>query len=168
MDKELEDARNQFVVSWGDMGSNWGINKTMARIHALLMISESPLSTEDVMKELSISRGNANMNLRALLNWGLARKVTVKGERREFFQSERDVWQMCCRIARERKRRELEPVVGTLEECLRKVGKGKESAFFRERLAQLLDLVLTLDFALGKIAQQEKNAIIPRLLKLLA
>lgn len=168
MDKALEEARSQFVESWGEMGSNWGINKTMGRIHALLMISEAPLSMEQVMKELQISQGNANMNLRGLVDWGLARRVAVKGERREYFQSERDVWQMCCRIARERKRREIEPVIGTLEECLGKAGKAKESALFRQRLTDLLDLVKTLDLALGKIAQQEKSAVVPKLLKLLA
>lgn len=167
MPKALQEARDEFVHSWGQMGSNWGVNKTMARIHALLMVSEKPVSTEDLMKELAISRGNANMNLRALLDWGLLRKVAVKGERREYFESEKDVWQMCCRIARERRKRELEPALRAIEECLRKAGKEKDSAYFRARLSQLYELVKTLDFALEKMAQQEKNALLPRLMKLL-
>lgn len=168
MDREFNEARQRFIESWGEMASNWGINRTMARIHALLMVSEKPLSMEDIMKELAISRGNVNMNIRMLVDWGLARKVTVKGERREFFQSEQDTWQMCCRIARQRKRRELEPLLATLDHCLKTAGTGKDSTLFRDRLSQLLELVKTLDFALAKVAEQEKNAIIPRLLKLLA
>lgn len=163
----LKDAQESFVRSWGEMASRWGINKTMARVHALLMISEEPLSTDDVMRELSISRGNANMNLRGLLDWGLVKRVSIDSERKEYFQSEKDVWNMCCRIARERKKREIEPVIGTLEDCLKAAGSGKEGAAFRRKLADLLELVKMLDFALGKLAQQEKNEAMPRILKLM-
>jgi DNA-binding transcriptional regulator GbsR (MarR family) len=158
-------AKERFVASWGEMASQWGINKTMARVHALLMASDKPLSTDDIMKELSISRGNANMNLRALVDWGLARRTSSPGERREYFSSEKDVWTMCCRIARERKRREVEPVIDTLEECI-KEAKGQDAAFAK-RLTELLELVRLLDFALGKLAQQEKKALMPRLVTLL-
>jgi DNA-binding transcriptional regulator GbsR (MarR family) len=139
----------------------------MAQTHALLMISEKPLSTDDVMEELGISRGGANTNLRALADWGLVRRVFIKRDRKEYFQSERDVWNMFCRIARERKKREIEPVIETMQECLDIAGNDRSSLFFRERVHDLLDLVRTLDYVLGKIAQQEKNTIIPRILKLL-
>jgi len=164
----LEESRSRFIDSWAEMGPKWGIPKTMAQIHALLMVAEKPLSTDDVMEELSISRGNANVNLRSLADWGLVRRVFIKGDRKEYFQSEKDVWNMFCRIARERKKREIEPVIETMQECLAMVEKDKASALFRERVGQLLDLVKTLDYVLGKIAQQERNAIIPRILKLLA
>ena len=85
----------------------------------------------------------------------------------EYFQSEKDVWNMCCRIARERKKREIEPVIGTLEECLREAGEGKEAAAFKKRMTELLELVRMLDFVLGKMAQQEKNDVMPRVLKLM-
>ena len=163
----LKASRERFVAAWGDMASNWGINKTMARIHAHLMASETALSTDEIMETLSISRGNANMNLRALADWGLVRKVSVGSERREYFQSEKDVWHMCCRIARERKKREIEPVIGTLQECLREAGEGHEAAAYRKRLKELLELVKTLDFVLGKLAQQEKNAVMPKVLMLM-
>jgi DNA-binding transcriptional regulator GbsR (MarR family) len=164
----LNEARSRFIDTWGEMGPRWGIPKTMAQIHALLMVSEEPLSTDEIMAELEISRGNANMNLRSLVDWGLIRRVFIKGERKEYFQSDKDVWNMFCRIARERKKREIEPVIENLQECLALVEKDKSSAVFRERVTELLDLVKTLDFALGKIAQQERNAIIPRILKLLS
>ena len=167
MSEGLKKARTRFVSTWGEMASQWGINKTMARVHALLMASDAALSVDEIMAALSISRGNASMNLRALMDWGLVRRVSVGSERREYFQSEKDVWNMCCRIARERKKREIEPVIGALEECLREAGDGKESAAFRKRTAELLELVRTLDFVLGKLAQQEKNAVMPRVLTLL-
>jgi DNA-binding transcriptional regulator GbsR (MarR family) len=163
----LAASRERFVAAWGDMASNWGINKTMGRIHAHLMASEAALSTDEIMAALAISRGNANMNLRGLLDWGLVRRVSVGSERKEYFQSEKDVWNMCCRIARERKKREIEPVIGTLEECLREAGTGKEAAVFRKKLTDLLELVRFLDFALGKLAQQEKNAVMPKVLMLM-
>lgn len=163
----LPEAKNRFIESWGEMGSQWGINKTMARIHALLMIGDEPLTTEDVMKELSISRGNANMNLRALIDWGLVRRISLKGERKEHFQSEKDVWTMFCRIARERKKREIEPIISSLQECLELAGKDKSSAHFKEKLSHLLNLLQMMDFGLGKLAQQGNNAILGRILKLL-
>lgn len=167
MKETQADAKDRFIHSWAEMGPKWGIPRGMAQTHALLMITEKPLSTDDVMQELAISRGNANTNLRALADWGLVRRVFVKGDRKEYFQSEKDVWNMFCRIARERKKREIEPVIQTMQECLEMVGQDKSSTFFRERVSDVLDLVKTLDYALGKIAEQERNAIIPRILKLL-
>lgn len=167
MDDRLDSSKKRFVATWGEMASCWGINKTMARVHAHLMAAEAALSTDEIMAALEISRGNANMNLRALVDWGLIRRVSVGSERKEYFQSEKDVWNMCCRIARERKKREIEPVIGALEECLREAGDGKESASFRKKLTELLELVRTLDFVLGKVAKQEKNAVMPKILTLL-
>jgi len=102
MGAELKSAKGRFVESWGQMGGAWGINKTMARMHALLMIADKPLTMDDVMAELAVSRGNASMNLRALVDWGLIRRVSLPRDRKEYFASEKDVWTMCCRIARER------------------------------------------------------------------
>ena len=105
---ELTAARDEFIAQWGIMGSSWGINRTMAQIHALLMVSTTPLSTDEIMAELAISRGNAHMNLRDLVGWGLVRSVIRKGERKEFFEAEKDVWKIFCTVVRERKRREIE------------------------------------------------------------
>ncbi len=167
MNKSLSEAKNRFLQCWGEMGSCWGINKTMAQIHALLMVSENPLSTDDVMDELKISRGNANMNLRALVDWSLVRRVFQKGDRREYFQSEKDVWKMFCIISRERKKREIEPVISALQECLTLVHHDKNSAVFRKQVESLLEFVKTSDLLLGKISQQEKSRILPLLIKLL-
>jgi len=167
MTDAYSESKHRFIHTWGEMGSKWGINKTMAQIHALLMVSEKPLSTDDIMKDLAISRGNANMNLRALVDWGLVHRVFIRGNRKEHFESEKDVWDMFCRIARERKKREIEPAIERLEECLALVRGNKSSGIFRQKLSELLDFMKTGDSLLGKIAKQEKNAVLPRLLKLL-
>ena len=149
------------------MGYQWGINKTMAQLHALLMVSEKALSTDDVMAALEISRGHANTNLRALVDWGLVRRVFQKGDRKEYFAAEKDVWKIFCTVSRERKKREIEPVLASLQECLQLAGNGKESAAFRQQLESLLELLKTADVLLGKVARQEKNKILPVLIKLL-
>lgn len=166
MSSERQEAQDQFIQTWGEMGSKWGINKTMAQIHALLMAVDAPLSTDDVMAQLRISRGHANTNLRGLVDWGIVRRVFVKGDRKEYFQTEKDIWAMFCRIARERKKRELEPAIDSLKECVALVESDKKSAQFKGRLNELLDLLKTGDRLLEKVAQQEKSSVIPRLLKL--
>jgi len=110
------EAKSQFIQTWGTLGSQWGINKTMAQIHALLMISPNPLSVEEIMDELRISRGNTSMNVRGLIDWGIVRKVLSPGERREYFTSEKEVWKLATRIANERRRRELAPMILALTE----------------------------------------------------
>lgn len=105
-----------FVALWGDMGSAWGINRTMAQLHALLYATEEPLDTDTLMARLGISRGNANTNLRALLGWGLVRKVPRDGSRKDFFEAEKDVWEITRRILEHREARELRPVLDRLDE----------------------------------------------------
>lgn len=110
------EAKEELIQAWGNLGYSWGLNKTMAQIHALLMISPKPLSTEEIMLELSISRGNANMNIRALLDWGIVSRILVPGERKEFFKSEKDIWALARQVAKERRKRELEPILKVLRE----------------------------------------------------
>lgn len=113
----LQQARNMFVRRWGEMGGYWGISRTMAEIHALLFVTRRPLCTDDVMEQLKISRGNASMNLRALVDWGLTERVHILGDRKEYFRADTDVWHMFETIMRERKRREVEPIFATLDRC---------------------------------------------------
>ncbi|HVX84636.1 MAG TPA: MarR family transcriptional regulator [Phycisphaerae bacterium] len=119
-------ARREFVDLWGQMANHWGINRTMAQIHALLMISAEPLTAEQLMDELQISRGNVSMNLRDLINWGIVRRTSVPGDRRDFFITEADVWTMFQVILRERKKRELDPLLTRLDQCLALAGKKPE------------------------------------------
>src|SRR5258706_14248285 len=142
-EQQLRIAQDLFIRRWGEMGQTWGINRTMAEIHALLYIVGQPLGTDDVMERLNISRGNTSMSLRALCDWGIIRRMHRRGERREYFESLGDVWEMFSIIATERKRREMDPVLETIKQCQRMldeshVGKAaKQEAFLitRQRLA---------------------------------
>jgi DNA-binding transcriptional regulator GbsR (MarR family) len=139
----LRSAQDNFIRRWGEMGQTWGINRTMAEIHALLYITGQPLSTDDVMARLHISRGNASMSLRALCDWGIIRRQHRPGERREYFISLGDVWEMFSIIASERKRREMDPVLETIRQCQqmldeshigRSAARQSEVALTRQRL----------------------------------
>src|ERR1043165_5223374 len=144
----LRTAQDLFIRRWGEMGQTWGINRTMAEIHALCYIVGSPLCTDDVMERLHISRGNASMSLRALCDWGIIRRLHKRGERREYFESLSDVWEMFSIIAAERKRREMDPVLETIKQCQRMLEEstlGKAAAkseavqITRQRLAGMED-----------------------------
>jgi DNA-binding transcriptional regulator GbsR (MarR family) len=113
---KLEEAKQQFIQNWGVLGTQWGINRTMAQIHALLLVSADPLSADDIMTQLQISRGNTNMNVRELMDWGIVEKVLKPGERKEFFTAEKDIWTVAMRIIKERKRREVEPILNALNQ----------------------------------------------------
>ena len=119
VEEQLRSSQDLFIRRWGEMGQTWGINRTMAEIHALLYITGQPLCTDDVMDRLHISRGNASMSLRALCDWGIIRRLHKLGERKEFFESLGDVWEMFSIIAAERKRREMDPVLETIKQCQR-------------------------------------------------
>lgn len=160
-------AHMKFVHSWGALGSSWGVNRTMAMIHALLLVSDASMSTDEVMAELEVSRGNANTNLRELVGWGLVRRVVRKGERREYFEAEKDVWSIFCIVARERKRREIDPALALLESC-REQTKGlrtKRARAFHRQLGELASFVQTASSVLERIAGSEQSKVIPAVLK---
>ena len=117
VERQLQTAQDLFIRRWGEMGQTWGINRTQAEIHAFLYITGQPQSTDDVMERLNISRGNASMSLRALCDWGIIRRMHKRGERREYFESLSDVWEIFSIIAAERKRREMDPVLETIRQC---------------------------------------------------
>jgi DNA-binding transcriptional regulator GbsR (MarR family) len=135
--QQLHTAQDLFIRRWGEMGQTWGINRTMAEIHALLYIVGGPLCTDDVMERLHISRGNASMSLRALCDWGIVRRLHRRGERREYFESLTDVWDMFRLIAAERKRREMDPVLETIKQCRRMLHKKTIGKAARTQAVQL-------------------------------
>ena len=139
----LDEARERFISQWGAMGSQWGINRTMAQIHALLMTSTDPVGTDDVMEMLEVSRGNAHTNLKELVSWGLVRIVVKKGERREFFEAEKDVWKIFTIVTRERKRREIDPALDVLSECAEasRQMRSEEGKAFHQQMRQLEEFV---------------------------
>ncbi len=142
-------ALNEFVLLWGEMATQWGINRTMAQIHALLYASEGPLDTDEIMERLQISRGNANMNLRALLDWNLARKTHQIGSRKDYFVGEKDVWIITTTIIEERQRREIKPVqraLGGVASGLRAEGEMTPAeAALAGRIEALVNLTDLLD-----------------------
>jgi len=152
---DLKEAREQFIQAWGTFGSAWGINRTMAQVHALLLISHEPLCTEDVMEQLNVSRGNANMNLRALIDWSLVRRAMKVGERKEFFEAEKDVWKVATHITRERKKRELEPLVRLLDQLEDVPGARPEAKSFRKMTHDLHDLTTRLDTLLDHSTRRD-------------
>ncbi|WP_370899177.1 GbsR/MarR family transcriptional regulator [Chryseobacterium gossypii] len=125
---KLSEAKEKYIQTWGTFATNWGINRTMAQVHALLLASDKPLSTDEVMEQLEISRGNANMNLRGLMDWGIIKKELIKGDRKEYFVAEKDVWFLFKQITKERRKREIEPVISFLEELKNIEDKDSQEA----------------------------------------
>lgn len=156
---KLEDAKRRFVQIWGTVGVEWGINRTMAQVHGLLLASSTALTAEEVMEQLCISRGNANMNLRELINWGLVYRENRPGERKEYFFAEKDIWEVARKIVAERRKRELDPMMKMLDQLKDETAaiqvQSKEAQPFIKLLNDihslgkkgtgLLDLVLKLD-----------------------
>ena len=150
----LEESRERLITLWGQMGSNWGIPRTMAQVHALLFVTGDPMNTDDVMAGLGVSRGNASMTLRALVEWGIVSRVHRRGDRKEYYVAEQDVWKMFRTILAQRKKRELDPLLESLESFRRTTETGKtrrvdpEAAALtehNERLDRLISFMRTVD-----------------------
>lgn len=168
-EETLKKAREEFICQWGALGTQWGISRTMAQIHALLLVSPAPLSTDEVMEALQISRGNANSNLRALVDWKLLRMVLRKGERKDYYEAEKDVWMIFRAIARERRKREIEPALQVLQGCADRTRDlaGEEARVFHTQLEALAEFVSTANSLMEKVSEGEQAAILAKALKLL-
>ncbi len=125
---QLAAAQEQFVQAWGQMGPSWGVSRTMAEVHALLYITGDPLNTDDVMDKLRISRGNASMSLRALVEWGLIERIHLRGDRKEYFRADADAWSMARAVIRERLRREILPLLASLYDIRDQTGEHADAA----------------------------------------
>ena len=165
---KLIEARQQFISSWGAFGTHWGINRTMAQIHALLLISSDPITQDDIMEELNISRGNTNMNIRELINWGLVERVILPGERKEFFLAEKDIWKVVKLIVKERKKRELEPMLQLLDKLEEVEGdkRDKNIKSFLETVGNIKKLGKQADKTLDTMIKAEENWFINSLMKM--
>ena len=165
---KLTEGKEKFIQAWGTLGSSWGINRTMAQVHALLLISPDALSAEDIMEELNISRGNANMNIRALMDWGLVSKELKSGERKEFFSAEKDIWKVAAQVVRERRKRELEPVLRVLQELSDIEGdkKDKRVKAFNDSITQINNVVSKADKTLEMFIKADENWFVSSFMKL--
>jgi DNA-binding transcriptional regulator GbsR (MarR family) len=165
---KLTEARQQFISSWGAFGTHWGINRTMAQIHALLLVSADPLTQDDLMEELNISRGNANMNIRELINWGLVERVILQGERKEYFVAEKDIWKVVKQIVKERKKRELEPMLRLLDQLEEVEGdkRDKNIKSFVDTVSSIKKLGKQADKTLDMMVKADESWFIGNLVKL--
>ena len=164
---DYEEAKIKFISTWGSLGSLWGINKAMAQIQALLFISTKPLSMEEIMEELKISRGNTSMNLRQLMDWGIVTKEIIPGERKEYFTTEKDVQELARIVAKERSRREIKPVIKVLRDVssIKDDGTEKTKELIKQTKA-LHDLTETADAMINKLVSQQQNWLTKSILKL--
>ena len=165
---KLTEAKQQFIGSWGAFGTNWGINRTMAQIHALLLVSADPLTQDDIMEELNISRGNVNMNIRELISWGLVERVILTGERKEFFSAEKDIWKVVKMIVKERKKRELEPMLQLLDKLEEVEGDKRDKSIksFVDTVSSIKKLGRQADKTLDTMIRADENWFVGGLMKM--
>jgi DNA-binding transcriptional regulator GbsR (MarR family) len=165
---KLIEAKQQFISSWGAFGTHWGINRTMAQIHALLLISSDPLTQDDIMEDLNISRGNTNMNIRELINWGLVERVLLSGERKEYFTAEKDIWKVVKQIVKERKKRELEPMLQLLDKLENVDGdkRDKNVKSFVDTISGIKKLGKQADKTLDTLIKAEESWFVGSLMKI--
>jgi DNA-binding transcriptional regulator GbsR (MarR family) len=161
-------VREDFVDQWGALGTCWGINRSMAQIHGRLLLATEPVPADQLQEELGISRGNVSTNLRDLQDWGLIKAVVQRGDRRQFFEAEKDPWRIFCIVARERKRREIEPTLRALQDLEARASDatGPEARAMRKQIAALTKFVAMAGDFLDRIAAREESQVIPTVLKL--
>jgi DNA-binding transcriptional regulator GbsR (MarR family) len=166
---KLPEAKQQFIQSWGSLATQWGINKTMAQVHALLMSTPAPLNQDEIMDQLNISRGNVNMNIRELINWGLVERVILAGERKEYFTAEKDIWKVAKQVIKERKKRELDPLIKTLEQLQDIDGdkRDKDVKQFLETVGGIRKFAQQADKTLDIIIKADENWFWGNMLKLI-
>jgi DNA-binding transcriptional regulator GbsR (MarR family) len=164
--KRLPVAIERFVLHWGDMGGRWGVNRSVSQIHALLYVAERPLTAEEIAELLGLARSNVSNSIKELMAWNLIRRVPIKGDRRDHFEAEADVWEMFARISAGRKEREIDPAVAALRACVAEAqGDKTVHPVARARLDALLDFVATLDgwYAQMLTIPRQKVAMLIRL-----
>ena len=157
---KLPDAVERFVLHWGDLGGTWGVNRTVAQIHALLYLTEQPLNAEDIQTQLGIARSNVSNSLKELLALKLVRRFPISGDRRDHFVAETDVWQVARHIAAARKAREIDPALATLTECLAAAaGDHQVTDEQIKRLRDMHDFTATMDRWYGKMSSLPSSTL---------
>lgn len=157
---ELTNAAKNFIIHWGEMGTRWGINRTVAQIHALLYVSPRPMDADDISDTLSIARSTVSTGLHELQSWGLVRVTHVLGDRRDHFETESDVWEMFSIVLGERKRREMDPTLDTLRDIMAELSiTGSEDPLTREKLGELLDFFETMMSLYDQLEQMPLSTV---------
>ncbi|MCB0637980.1 MAG: transcriptional regulator [Lewinella sp.] len=163
----LAEGKEKFIQSWGALGSSWGINRTMAQIHALLLIAPEALCADEIMEALQISRGNANMNIRALIDWGLVYKELKTGERKEYFVAEKDMWEVVKCIINQRKKKELEPMLRVLDELSSIDENTPEAEEFTDVIRDIKLFSSKADSTLDTLTKADSNWFVGTFLKMI-
>ncbi len=156
----LTDIQKKFILHWGEMGTRWGINRTVAQVHALIFISSKPLNADDIIDVLKVARSNVSNSLRELQNWGIIKVVHIMGERRDHFESLKDVWEIFKLVLSERKRREIDPTISVLQECLAEAGKNGANDYEKQRLRDMMEF-----FEAGTVCFNDINRLSPDALR---
>ena len=162
---QYEEGKSKFIKTWGELGTNWGINKTMGQIHGLLLISTTEYTTDEIMAELHISRGNVNMNLRALVEWELIRKVEKEGDRKDYYAAEKDIWTVFRKIIKKRKEKELHPMIHLLDEVSDIQPNDEKSAEFIKMMNELSLFSNKADKTLDNLVNSKANILVSSYLK---
>ena len=163
---KLEEGKYKFIQAWGNLGTSWGINKAMAQIHALLIISDRPLTADEIMQALQMSRGNVNMNVRALIDWGIVIKENRLGDRKDYFSTGKDILELAKQVSRERSKREIQPVIDVLTDLQQVNDKSEEGKEFSKVTKDLLNFTTKVDGFLGTFSKSDKNWFLKMLMRL--
>ncbi|MCL2430251.1 MAG: MarR family transcriptional regulator [Alphaproteobacteria bacterium] len=156
----LAPAIERFILHWGNMGGQWGVNRSISQIHALLYVSERPLTADEIAETLGLARSNVSNSIKELQSWNLIRRVPVRGDRREHFEAETDVWEMFIRIAARRKEREIDPAIAALRLCLSEAeADARTHPLARQRLQDMLDFVGTMETWYGQMLTAPKSKL---------
>ena len=156
---QLSEGKAKFIESWGTIGTNWGVSRTMAQVHALLMLSPRPMCMDDIVEQLQISRGNACMTLHSLIDWELVHKVLKPGDRKDYYEAEKDVLTMLKQIIKHRKRKELDPLIKVLDELKDFNGECEDSQEFCKMVDELSRISKRADSTLDNILNSDTNWI---------
>jgi DNA-binding transcriptional regulator GbsR (MarR family) len=157
---KLTPVAQKFILHWGEMGTKWGINRTVAQVHALLFISPKPVPADEIAETLAVARSNVSTSLRELQGWGIVRVVHVLGDRRDHFDTSKDVWEIFRTVSEERKRREIDPTVRVLGECVQELKSAPQSDLCtRERLETMLEFLTTMSGLFDEVLRMPAGAL---------
>jgi DNA-binding transcriptional regulator GbsR (MarR family) len=156
----LTPVAQKFILHWGEMGTKWGINRTVAQVHALLFLAPKPVPADEIAETLSVARSNVSTSLRELQGWGIVRVVHVLGDRRDHFETSKDVWEIFRIVSEERKRREIDPTLRVLNECVEELKSNPQSdVYTRERLESMLEFLTTMTGLCEEVLRMPVSAL---------
>jgi DNA-binding transcriptional regulator GbsR (MarR family) len=156
----LTPVAQKFILHWGEMGTKWGINRTVAQVHALLFLAPKPVPADEIAETLSVARSNVSTSLRELQGWGIVRVVHVLGDRRDHFETIKDVWEIFRTVSEERKRREIDPTLRAVSECVQELKSNPQGdVYTRERLESMLDFLTTMSGLFEEVVRMPAGAL---------